>query len=54
MLMEILIVIMTIVCFISYELATISPLGWRPPHLVDNTDTLKPGDQHRQKAGLVF
>ena len=22
-----------------------SPLGWHPPHLVDNTDTLYLGDQ---------
>ena len=47
MLLEILvIVIMVIVCFILYELATMSPLGWHLPHLVDNTDTLYLGDQH--------
>ena len=33
------IVIMIIVCLILFELATMSPLGWHPPHLVDNTDT---------------
>ena len=34
------IVIRIIVCFILYELVARSPLGWHPPHLVDNTDTL--------------
>ena len=47
MLVEILIiVIIIIVCFILYELETMSPLGCHPPHLVDNTDTLYLGDQH--------
>ena len=32
MLVEIFIVIMVIVCFILYELATMSPLRWHPPH----------------------
>ena len=31
-----------------------SPLGWHPPHLVDNTDTLPLGDQHRQQAVFFF
>ena len=38
------IVIMIIGCL--YELATMSPLGYHPPHVVDNTDTLYLGDQH--------
>ena len=47
MLVEILVVvIMIIVCFILYEMATISPLGRHPPNLVDNTDTLYLGYQH--------
>ena len=46
MLVEILIVIMIIVCFTLYELATMSPLEQHPPHLVDNIDTLYLGDQH--------
>ena len=55
MLVEILvIVIMVIVCFILYELVTISPLGWHPSHLVDNTDTLYLGDQHWQTDIAVF
>ena len=54
MLVGILIVIIVIVCFILYELATMSPLGWHPPHLVDNTDTLPLGDQHWQQAVLFF
>ena len=32
-----------IICFILCELATMSPFGWHPPHLVDNTDTLSEG-----------
>ena len=44
MFVEILVVvIMSIACFILYELATMSPLGWHPPHLVDNTDTVSRG-----------
>ena len=27
-----------------------SPLGWHPPHLVDNTDTQYLGDQHWQQC----
>ena len=55
MLVEILPFIVTIiVCFISYELATIKPLGCHSPHLVDDIDTLYLGDQHRQKAVFVF
>ena len=47
MLVEIhIIVIMVIVCFILYQLATMSPLGRHPQDLVDNTDTLYLGDQH--------
>ena len=38
------IVIMIIICFILYELVTMSPLGWHPPHLVNNTDILYLGD----------
>ena len=48
------IVILTIVCFILYELATMSPLGWHPPHLVNHTDTQYLGDQHWQQTVLVF
>ena len=40
------IVIMIIICFILYELETMRPLRWHPPHLVDNTDTLYLRDQH--------
>ena len=55
MLVEILLIIIMIIdCFILYELATMSPLGWHPPHLVDNTDTLYLGDQHWQQTVLVF
>ena len=54
MLVKILLIIIMIVCFILYELATMSPLGWHPPHPVDNTDTLYPGDQHWQQTVLVF
>ena len=49
-----LIIIMIIVCFILYELATINPLGSHPPHVVDNTDTLYLGDQHWQQTVLGF
>ena len=42
------------VSFTLCELATMSPLGWHPPHLVDNTDTLYLGDQHWQSTVLVF
>ena len=42
--MEILIVvIMIIVCFILFELATMSPLGRNLPHLMDNIDALHLG-----------
>ena len=35
MLVEILLIVpMIIVCFILYKLATMSPLGWHPPHAV--------------------
>ena len=52
--MEILVVvIIIIVCFILFELATMSPLGWHPPHLVDNTDTVS-GDQQWQQTLLAF
>ena len=62
MLVEILIVvIMIIVSFILYKLATTSPLGWHPPHVLDNTDTqcwislvLYLEDQHWQQTVLVF
>ena len=37
--------IVIIIIFILYKLATMSPFGWHPPHLVDNTDTLYLGDQ---------
>ena len=30
------------------------PLGWHPPHVVGNTDTLYLGDQHWQQTALVF
>ena len=46
LLVEILILIMVITNFILYYLATMSPLGWHPPHLVDNKDTQYLGDQH--------
>ena len=46
MLVEILTVIMVVVCFILYELAEMTPLGWHPPHLADNTDTLYLEHQH--------
>ena len=53
--MEILLlIIMIIVCFILYELATMSPLGWHPRDVVDNTDTLYLRDQHWQQTVLVF
>ena len=52
---EILLTIYTIIdCFILYELATMSPLGWHLAHLVDNTDTLYLGDLHLQQTVLVF
>ena len=38
-LIVILIEILNDYCFILHYLATISPLGWHPPHLVDNTGT---------------
>ena len=44
MFVEILVVgIMIMVCFILDELVTMSPLGWHPRHLVDNTDTVSGG-----------
>ena len=46
MLVEIFTMIIVIVCFILYELASMSFLGWHPPHLMDNTDTLYLGDLH--------
>ena len=47
MFVEILVIVMMIiVCFILYELATMSPSGLHPPHLVDKTDTLYLGYQH--------
>ena len=54
MVVEILLIIMIILCFILYELATMSPLGWHPPHVVDNTDALYLGDQHWQQTMLFF
>ena len=55
MLVEILvIVIMVIVYFILYELATTNPLKWHLPHLVDNTNTFYLGDQHWQQTVLVY
>ena len=45
-LIVILIEILNDYCFILYQLATMSPLGSHPPHLVDNTDTQHLGDQH--------
>ena len=33
-------------CFILFQLVTVSPLGWHPPHLADDTDTQYLGDQH--------
>ena len=55
MLVEILlIIIMIIVCFILNELATMSPLGWHPPNVVNNTDTLYLGDQHWQQTMFFF
>ena len=35
---------------ILYSLATMSPLGWQSPHLVDNTDTQYLGEQHWQQC----
>ena len=46
MLVEIFIIIMIIVYFILYELSAMNLLGWHPPHLMDNTDTLYLGDQY--------
>ena len=52
--MEILtITVMIIVCFILYELATMNPLRWHPPHLVNNTDTLYLEDQHWQQTVFI-
>ena len=48
------IVIMIIICFILYELPTMSPLGWHPLDLANNTDTLYLGDQYWQQTVLVF
>ena len=45
MLVENLILIIIIVCFILYYLAAMSSLGWHPPYLVDNTDTQYVGYQ---------
>ena len=45
-LVEIFIIIMIIVYFILHELAAMSLLGWRPPDLMDNTDTLYLGYQY--------
>ena len=36
------------------KLATMSPLGWHPPCVVNNTDTLYLGDKHCQETVLVF
>ena len=47
MLVEIhIIAIMIIVCFILYQLATMSPLERHLQHLVDNIDTLYLENQH--------
>ena len=46
----ILIEILNNYCFILYWLATISHLGWHPPHLVDNTDTQYLREQHWQQC----
>ena len=55
MLVEILIIfIMIIVCFILYNLAKMSSLGWYPLHLVDNTNTLYLGDQYWYQTVLLF
>ena len=45
MLVEIIIFIIIITCFILHYLATMSSLGWHPPYLVDNTDTQYVGYQ---------
>ena len=42
--------IIIIVCFILYLLATMSPLGWYPPHVVDNTDIQYLGGWHWQQC----
>ena len=39
---------------IILELATMNPLGWHPPYLVDNTDTLYLVDQHWQQKCRFF
>ena len=54
MLMEVLLLFLLkflmIICFILHWLATMSPLGRHPPHLVDNTDTQYLGDQYWQQC----
>ena len=54
MLVKILIVIMIIIYFILYKLATMNPLGWYPPHLMDNTDTLYLGPGLATCSVVVF
>ena len=53
MLMEFLLLILLkflmIICFILHELVTMTPWGWHPPHLGDNTDTQYLEDQHWQQ-----
>ena len=39
--------------FALCELATISPLGWHTPNVVDNTGTLYKEDKHWQQTALV-
>ena len=53
-LVEIPIIIMIIVCFILYKLETMRFLGWHPPHLMDNTDTLYLEDQYWQQPVLLL
>ena len=43
-----------IIFLILYKLATMSPFGWHPPNLVDNTDALYMGDQQWQQTFLIF
>ena len=58
--MEIIFIVFMIIicCLIAYRiilvLATMNPAGWYSPHLVDNTDTLYLGDQHRQQQCWLF
>ena len=45
---------MLLLLFVLHQLATMSPFGWHPPHLVNNTDILSGGPAlTRESVGFL-